>query len=413
MRFLHITTFFGSDSFGGDSVYVERLAASLLSRGHQVEVAYVPAAFQLLHGRTPHRQYTPPPGLTVHRLGGPHAYGTLLAMHQTGRAGPFGTAISRLLESRHYDVVHFHNISLAGGTALFRLPALAAVPLKLMSVLEHWLVCPLSLLWRYNREHCTRPTCISCCLRAGRPPQPWRSTAQMNRDLSGLDALIFQAGNSLAQHTERGIRAARMPILSLMLPTGWGAPDDNEQAPPAVPPGRRPAFLTASRLVRYKGVHTLLPLFARHPEFDLLIASDGPERQSLERAARNLPNVRFTGLLPHTRLRALFRDVHAVLVPSLWEEPFGLVASEAAACGTPVVARRTGGLPEVLDGQGGVCYQSEPELERLLQDLAGGTVLPERLRREGLAAGLSQWSEAVHYERYRAILSSIRPELCI
>ena len=44
----------------------------------------------------------------------------------------------------------------------------------------------------------------------------------------------------------------------------------------------------------------------------------------------------------------LFAESHATLMPGNWPEPFGLVAIESLACGTPVLARRVGALPEIV-----------------------------------------------------------------
>ena len=50
----------------------------------------------------------------------------------------------------------------------------------------------------------------------------------------------------------------------------------------------------------------------------------------------------------------LFAESYAALMPGSWPEPFGLVAIEALACGTPVIARPTGALPELVrDGVDG------------------------------------------------------------
>lgn len=58
--------------------------------------------------------------------------------------------------------------------------------------------------------------------------------------------------------------------------------------------------------------------------------------------------VEWIGELPGTERDLLMAESHAVLMPGSWPEPFGLVAIEALACGTPVLARRVGALPEII-----------------------------------------------------------------
>jgi glycosyltransferase involved in cell wall biosynthesis len=59
-------------------------------------------------------------------------------------------------------------------------------------------------------------------------------------------------------------------------------------------------------------------------------------------------NVEFLGELDQADRDRLFADSYASLMPGSWPEPFGLVAIESLACGTPVVARRIGALPEII-----------------------------------------------------------------
>jgi glycosyltransferase involved in cell wall biosynthesis len=89
------------------------------------------------------------------------------------------------------------------------------------------------------------------------------------------------------------------------------------------------------------------------------IAPIGPEREyyesvfapALEAAG---PDVEFLGELTQADRDLLFADSYASLMPGGWPEPFGLVAIEALATGTPVIARRIGALPEIIrDGVDG------------------------------------------------------------
>jgi glycosyltransferase involved in cell wall biosynthesis len=66
------------------------------------------------------------------------------------------------------------------------------------------------------------------------------------------------------------------------------------------------------------------------------------------------PRVEFLGELEHGERDALFADSYATLMPGSWPEPFGLVAIESLACGTPILARPAGALPEIVrDGVDG------------------------------------------------------------
>ncbi len=92
-----------------------------------------------------------------------------------------------------------------------------------------------------------------------------------------------------------------------------------------------------------KGFQRLIPMMRYLPEVDLRIAGTGPYETTLRAMATDLPNVRFEGLLGGNSLARLFRDAHAVVVPSLFPETFGYVVLEAFSVGTPVVVHKGGG----------------------------------------------------------------------
>ena len=74
-------------------------------------------------------------------------------------------------------------------------------------------------------------------------------------------------------------------------------------------------------------------------------------------------SVEFLGEIPGEERDELLAESYAALMPGSWPEPFGLAAIEALACGTPVLARRVGGLPEILrDGIDGFFGDDVPEL---------------------------------------------------
>ena len=60
------------------------------------------------------------------------------------------------------------------------------------------------------------------------------------------------------------------------------------------------------------------------------------------------PVVEYLGELEPAERDQLFAESYATLMPGSWPEPFGLVSIESLACGTPVIARRVGALPEII-----------------------------------------------------------------
>lgn len=87
----------------------------------------------------------------------------------------------------------------------------------------------------------------------------------------------------------------------------------------------------------------------------LTIIGDGPERAALEQmvqAGQLTGQVRFTGVLDQRGVAEELRRHEIMVVPSLWEEPFGVVALEGAACGCVVLGSDGGGLPEAIGPAG-------------------------------------------------------------
>ncbi|MGI8900141.1 MAG: glycosyltransferase family 4 protein, partial [Nocardioides sp.] len=109
------------------------------------------------------------------------------------------------------------------------------------------------------------------------------------------------------------------------------------------------------RLVARMGLDVLIDTWAQlqpdDPDSVLLVVGDGPDRRSLEEhAARSGVggSVRFLGKVDEETLVRCYQAADLSVVPTLALEGFGLVVVESLACGTPVVATDTGGLPEVL-----------------------------------------------------------------
>jgi glycosyltransferase involved in cell wall biosynthesis len=129
--------------------------------------------------------------------------------------------------------------------------------------------------------------------------------------------------------------------------------------PPArvVDTHREGKLLFVGRLVREKGVATLLQALAQIPSERLDIVGDGPEREALEMLARTLQiteRVRFHGYLEHDAVREMLRGCKALAAPSNCYENSPYAVMEALAEGKPILGSRIGGITElVTEGETG------------------------------------------------------------
>jgi glycosyltransferase involved in cell wall biosynthesis len=393
-----VTTFFGPESFGGDAAYVDRLSRALLRRGHEVAVVHCADSFDLVRRDLPPRAYEPPEGMEIHTLRSPWGALSPLWTHQTGRPGPKAPELRELLEGGRFDVVHFHNISLVGGPGVIEMAPAAAV--KLMTLHEHWLVCPTSVLWKFGRGPCTKPSCTACTIHAGRPPQLWRRGGRIERALESLDHILAPSNHTAEGHRARGI-GVPIRVLPYHVPADWhGLPE-----PPEPATWDRPYVAAAGRLVPEKGFGPLIEAMRSVPEVDLVIGGGGPAEPELHRAARDLPNVRFAGLLDPPDLGRLLAGARAVVVPSLFFETFGYVVAEAAAVGTPAIVHDRGATPELIAaGGGGIVYRTEPELVDAIRRLATDDALHAELGERASEAARTLWSEDRHMDGYLGLL---------
>jgi glycosyltransferase involved in cell wall biosynthesis len=105
-------------------------------------------------------------------------------------------------------------------------------------------------------------------------------------------------------------------------------------------------YLTASRMVPYKKMSSIVAAFASMPERRLVVVGDGPEMRRIKALAT--PNVEILGYQPSPVLTDLMQRASAFVFAA--EEDFGITPVEAQACGTPVIAFGRGGALETIRG---------------------------------------------------------------
>jgi len=180
-------------------------------------------------------------------------------------------------------------------------------------------------------------------------------------------------------------------------------------------------LVSVARLTRHKGIDTALKALARlrprYPDLRYAVVGSGEEREALETEARELGvagEVRFLTDVPDRDLPAIYNCAEIYLgVSRLMEqrvEGFGISLAEASACGVPVIAGRSGGIPAaVRDGETGVLVDADgvdPVVEAV-SGLLGDPALRARLGSAGRRAVESHYN----WDRVTADLRRIGHEL--
>ena len=274
-------------------------------------------------------------------------------------------AVRTILRDFKPDVVHVHNTFLMVSPSVYEACHEENVPV-VQTLHNYRLLCPAATLFREGKlcEDCLTHTLLHsighACYRDSyamsaatalmltihRVRQTW------NRGVAAYIALSHFVRNKYAQS---GIPPSRVYVKP-----NFVDPDPGER----VRPGDYALYV--GRLSPEKGVSTLVEAWRRVPrDVPLVIAGQGPLRQELEAVVEKerLHNVRFVGRLDRSQVYDAMKNAAFLIVPSIWNEPFGLIIAEAFACGTPVLAACVGAIPEMLeDGVSGLHFApNDPE----------------------------------------------------
>lgn len=365
LRVLMVSEFFPPVR-GGLEVHVDALASELQERGHEVHVATLtsepaptqpkvqvhvvsaPVVRRLPH-EDPERPYHPP----VPDPGARHS-------------------LTHIIRAVRPDVIHAHNWLAAS------LPRRLPAPL-VFTVHDASILCPKRTMLRRDNTVCEGPGLGRCGPCAASDLGWGKSMILALATPIGRRLLAPRRVIAISRATASLVSTHFTAPLSVIPPF---VPDNlatEATRPPGLPAG--PFVMFAGDPGIHKGVDLLLDAWAgpSPPIAELVLAVTRPLRLPLPARARTLS-------LSRTDVAGAFAAASVVVVPSRWPEALGTVAAEALTVGTPVVASRIGGLPEVVsDSLEGFLFNAgdATEMRRAIDRILGD---PELRQRMSLAA---------------------------
>ena len=305
---------------------------------------------------------------------------------------------------RDSTVVHVHN----AGFNLTWKAVEAAIDMGFATVYtchDYSSACPTSLFYNY-RKKCVcplKPLSLACwstpCLEAGPKVRIPRLTAQMAAVRSGIydeiRAYLYVSEMTKARlegfHPKSAIREVLLNPLPDR-PTIIARPSEFE------------SFLYIGRMTTEKAPRDLAVAAAR-ANLKAVFVGDGPVRESLE---REFPQHRFTGWLDRKGVLEELYRCRAYVIPSLWEETFGLSVADALAHGVPVIASSTVGAKQLVEESGAGMIYPSGDIESLVSALVmlSGEAGSNMVNLAGSAPEFS-WTIADQHERLLEIYSAV------
>ena len=359
-------------------------------------------------------------------------------MHRPGGVGSYLTRISALLRSAGHEVILLDLVgeSTAPGAGITYVETEADVPRVahgagadllhthilltfagrsplpvIRTIHNHDAYCPsgsrfLHTLGRpcdrtYSVSGCTWGHLVNHCgsVRPGVMLDEFRRTRAELKHTRALTALAV-SDFVRVQMLRAGYDAARVHLLPLPAPAPrpWQALSED----------RIPRFLFLGRLTPQKGVDWLIRA-ASQVTREIAIDIAGTGHPLREKEYRDLSEklglsarVTFHPWLGGTAVEAMLARARALVFPSIWHEPAGLVGLEAMTGGRAVIAGRVGGIPEIVsDGEGGLLVDPGDvnQLAAAIDRLADDAHLAEKMGRVGQRIAAERFSADAHLAR--------------
>ena len=368
----------GSGDAGGMNVYIDELARTMSSRGIFVDVFTRATSADLPHVVQVNDHYR-----VIHIAAGPMM--ALPVQQLTEHVFDYAESVIDWAKARHckYDLVHSH-YWLSGWAGL---------------LVKRVLGIPLA-----NSFH-TLGRVKDATRRSDEPATSLVRIAAEHEVIAGSDCVIGSTpleADDLLEHY--GADPTRLCVSPPGVNHVAFSPGDLRSARTEIGLRNVPTVLFVGRIQALKGVDVAIEAFRlvvdHVPDAQLVILGgpSGPkgmeEVEAMRRAADDL-NVVFVAAQPHETLASYYRAADVLLFPSR-SESFGLVAVEAQACGTPVVAAEVGGLSYAVshDVSGYLIEGWDPAT--YAQHVTA--ILTDSLLAERLSAGAIKFSDAFSWD---------------
>jgi len=350
MKILIVNSFYSPYNIGGAEKSVQHLAELLVKSGHDV---YVISTARNNEQRNIN-------GVEVIYLRSRNIYWfynvkkrTFLLkgiFHLIDAFNPFYFfPLTKAIRAANPDVIHTNNL-MGISVIIWKIASILKIPV-IHTLRDYYLLCIKSTMYKKS-ANCTN-RCIECKILSW----PRRKYSKTVTFVSGISNFVLE------KHKQFGYFSKvpnRLIYNSFHLPRNYKIRNNHN---------KRIIFGTVGQIVRTKGIELLIETFKNLPECQLFIYGKIIEKD-LELAMSEIDNVLYKGYENPTNI---YNTIHVLIIPSLWNEPFGRVIVEAFSHAIPVIGSNRGGIPElIINGENGFIFDpnDKASLREIISSLA-------------------------------------------
>ncbi len=255
--------------------------------------------------------------------------------------------VKQILKAQQHDVVHVQNFFPLVSPSVYYAAQSEGIPV-VQAVRNYRFLCANSYLYRDGQvcELCLKKTIKTDaiqhkCYRDNRAASTTAASMLLLHSVlptwSHIDRFIAVSEFVKQKMVEGGFAHEKIVVKPNFVYPDPGASQEKEDY-----------ILYVGRLQKEKGVqHLLAALKTMRSSIKLKIIGEGPLMDDVLDYTKNY-NVEYLGKKPLAETYDIIGKAKALIIPSLWHEPFGRVVVEAYAKGTPVIGSRMGGIPELI-----------------------------------------------------------------
>ena len=317
--------------------------------------------------------------------------------------------MNKLIDGERPDVAHIHNVFPVISPSVYYCLKRRRIPI-VQSVHNYRFLCPNGLFYRNNAvcEKCKGGNTFNCF---------FHKCYKDSFLLSGLYALTFWLHRKIRTFEKKidrfivlscfakdkfvkaGFPEEKIEVEENFLPQEEMSPDYNKKEDYAVFMGR---------VSKEKGLVTLLRVFRKIRKLKLKIVGKGPLEDELQGyvAKNNISGIEFLGYIPGDKRFGILQKARFNIVPSECYDNFPMSILESFSVGTPVIASKAGGLPEVVeDGKNGFLFEpgNAYDLTEKMEYASSNPDMALQMGKYAYKCAKEKYGPEKHYDRLMVI----------